>query len=59
MKYIEKIPNIEDYHPLYMETGWNEILALSKQELEKAVAQSFTAICVYNQSSLISFGRVV
>lgn len=59
MQYIEEIPNIEDYYPLYMETGWNEILCLSKQELEIAVEQSFTTVCVYNQSNLIGFGRIV
>ena len=59
MDYIEQIPSIDDCYPLYIETGWNEMLGLTKQELEEAIGNSFTAVCAYNQSNLIGFGRVV
>ena len=59
MDYIEQIPDIEDYYPLFMETGWNGILNLSKQELKAAVEKSFATICVYDQSKLVGFGRVI
>lgn len=59
MKYIEKIPEIEEYYPLYIETGWNEFLCLDKKKLEAAIKNSFFAISVYNNSELIGFGRVL
>lgn len=59
MKYIEQLPNIEDYYPLYIETGWNEILNLNKDEIETALQKSFSIVSVYDQSTLIGFGRII
>ncbi len=57
-KYLKKVPNIEDYYPIYLETGWNEALKLSKDEVEKAINNSFICISVYDDDKLIGFGRV-
>ncbi len=58
MKYIEKIPETEEYYPLYFATGWNDFLCVEKKELDQALQNSFYAICAYDKSELIGFGRV-
>ena len=52
MKILEHAPNIDDYYPLYIATGWNEIQKLSRQEVEEAIKQSFACVCIYDQSTL-------
>lgn len=59
MKYIEQLPSIEDYYPLYIETGWNEILNLNKDQTETALQKSFSVVSVYDQSALVGFGRII
>jgi len=59
MNYVEQRPSIEDYYPLYLRTGWNDILNLTKQEVDTAVQSSFICICAYNQLELVGFGRVI
>lgn len=57
-KYLKEIPDIEQYYPLYLETGWNNILKLSKVEVKKALKNSFFCMSVYDGEKLIGFGRV-
>jgi aralkylamine N-acetyltransferase len=57
-RYKKEIPDIEKYYPLYVETGWNKILKLSKMEVQKALEGSFFCICAYDGDKLIGFGRV-
>ena len=59
MKYTEQLPNIEDYYPLYLETGWDEMLRLNKHELETGIKKSFAVVSVYEQSTLVGFGRII
>ena len=59
MEYSETLLDIADYYPLYLETGWNEILGLNKQQIDDAIHNSFATISVYKQSRMIGFGRVI
>lgn len=52
------MPNIEQYYPLYLETGWNELLRLSKDDVKKALKGSYICICAYDGNELVGFGRV-
>lgn len=56
--YIKEIPDIEKYYSLYLETGWDEILKLSKKEVQKALKGSFLCICAYDDDKLVGFGRI-
>lgn len=57
-KYLKEIPDIKQYYPLYLETGWNNVLKLSQKEIEKALKNSFFCVSVYDDKKLIGFGRV-
>jgi aralkylamine N-acetyltransferase len=57
-KYIKEIPDINKYYSLYLETGWNEILKLSKDEVLKALKGSYLCLCVYTGDTLVGFGRI-
>ncbi len=59
MEYKDKIPSKTEFYPLYTETGWNERLNLSPDELEKAIHNSFAVVSVYENNKLIGFGRAV
>lgn len=58
-RYEVEVPDIEKYFPLYLETGWNEIQKLSKEEALKAIENSFVSVCAYDSDTLVGFGRVV
>lgn len=55
--YIKEIPDIDKYYPFFLETGWNEILKLNKEETKKALEGSFVCICAYNGDELVGFDR--
>jgi len=44
---------------LFQTTGWNEEYLLSRNELMKAVSQSWYCVCAYDQDALVGFGRIV
>lgn len=46
-------------YPLYVETDWNEVLKLKKQEIDQAMHSRFTTLFVFNQTQLIAFGGVI
>lgn len=59
ISYVEILPNIDDYWSLFATTGWNEKYHFTKEELQKAIANSWYAVSVYEDDMLIGFGRVL
>lgn len=59
IKYSQQLPDIDKYYSLYLETGWDDYLSVSKNEIAKSLRQSFTCISAYAADELIGFGRVV
>jgi ribosomal protein S18 acetylase RimI-like enzyme len=59
MEFIEQLPNIDDYYSLYLATGWDDMLNVSKRDLELAIEKSYLSVCVYEQSELVGFGRII
>jgi GNAT superfamily N-acetyltransferase len=57
--YNNSTPNKEEFFRLFQTTGWNEKLGLSKEDLYKAIGNSWYLICVYDNGLLIGFGRVI
>jgi len=56
-RYTNEIPAIKHYYPLFLETGWNEILKLSPDDVQQALG-SYTCIAVYDDEALVGVGRV-
>lgn len=59
MDYKEALPHINDYWELFNTTGWNEQYKFNRDDLEKAIKNSWYAISVYDLGKLIGFGRVI
>lgn len=59
MNFIESSPSIEEYYPLYLSTGWDELLILNKSDIKEAIKQSFACVSAYHENELVGFGRVV
>jgi len=57
--YEEILPNIEDYWNLFGTTGWNEKYQFTKEDLQKAITNSWYAVSAYNGKKLVGFGRVI
>ena len=60
--FQENIPDINDYWELFQTTGWNDGddgYYFTKQDLEKAIHNSWHAISVFQEKMLIGFGRVI
>ncbi len=53
-----KKANIDEYYSLYLETGWNEIQKLNKEEVQIALDNSFICVSVYEGDTLVGVGRV-
>lgn len=59
IKYSNKIPDKSEFYPLYVQTGWIENLDLNPEQLQKAIHNSYFVVSVYDNDTLIGFGRVV
>jgi len=59
IKYLNKVPNKEEFYLLYETTGWNTKGTYSSDELYKAISNSWYLISVYNNEKLIGFGRII
>lgn len=59
IEYKEQIPDINDYFNLFLTTGWNDEYNFSEIDLKNAIKNSWYAVSVYQNSSLIGFGRVI
>ncbi len=59
IELIEQLPGEDEYWQLFETTGWNENYQLKKEELNKALEQSWYCISMYNNNKLIGFGRII
>ena len=59
IEYINKIPEIEDYWPLYLSTKWNSVYNLDAAMVKKAISNSTFAVSAYIDGNLIGFSRAV
>lgn len=59
INYKNSVPNKEEFYQLYETTGWNAEGTYSKDELFKAISNSWYLISVYNNEKLIGFGRII
>ncbi|MDQ0916314.1 GNAT family N-acetyltransferase [Paenibacillus sp. V4I5] len=57
--YSSHLSNCVDLFELYDSVDWNSYLQLSKEDLEKAVVQSWYVINAYEKEKLIGTGRVI
>lgn len=59
IKYFNTVPNKDEFYQLYETTGWNANGTFTKDDLFKAISNSWYLISVYNDEKLIAFGRVI
>ena len=59
IEYSNELPDIEDYWPLFLSTGWNEIFKMDKPDIERALANSTFAVSAYASEKLVGFARAV
>lgn len=59
MEYRETFPSISDYFSLFLTTKWNDKYHFTDEELSIAIKNSWYAISVYEDNSLIGFGRII
>jgi GNAT superfamily N-acetyltransferase len=52
-------PDKIEYYNLFESTGWNKKYMMGPGLLHEAINNSWFLTCVYNESNLIGFGRVV
>ena len=52
-------PDKIEYYNLFESTGWNTNYRMSPGLLYEALNNSWFLVCVYNDSKLIGFGRVI
>lgn len=53
------IPDKIEYYNLFESTGWNTKYRMSPGLLYEALNSSWFLVCVYNETKLIGFGRVI
>ncbi|MCL1127210.1 GNAT family N-acetyltransferase [Shewanella surugensis] len=59
IEYINDIPKIDDYWPLFLSTGWNDRYCLNKACLEQAISNSTFTVSAYDDGKLIGFARAL
>lgn len=59
LQYTTDVPTMDDFFNLYETTGWNENSGFTKEELHKAIHNSWYLISVYDDESLVGFGRII
>lgn len=59
VSYQNGIPDKNEFYELYETTGWNARHQFSKNDLFKAINNSWYVISVYYNEKLIGFGRVI
>jgi N-acetylglutamate synthase-like GNAT family acetyltransferase len=57
--YTSHFPSCDDLFELYDSVDWNDYLQLSKEDLHKAIVQSWYVINAYDKENLIGTGRVI
>lgn len=59
IRYEEKLPPVDLYWPLFVQSGWNAAYEISPHELARAVTGSWYAVSAWDGERLVGFGRVV
>ncbi len=59
IKYTTKLTSHEELFYLYECLEWNDFLQLSKDQLVKAMEQSWYVIYAYDEEKLVGTGRVI
>jgi N-acetylglutamate synthase-like GNAT family acetyltransferase len=59
VRYVEQIPSIDDYFPLFLSTGWNDQYKFTKVDILKSISNSWFTVCAYVENDLVGFGRVI
>lgn len=57
--YAEQIPDIESFVTLYNSTGWNINGEKNKEQLSKAINNSWYFISAYFDDKLVGTGRII
>ena len=57
--YEELLPHVDDYWDLFNTTDWNEKYHFTKEELQKAITNSWYAVSAYEDKKLVGFGRII
>ncbi len=52
-------PDKDDFIALFNMTGWNKVYQADRDELERAIQNSWLVISAYDGERLVGFGRVV
>lgn len=55
----DTLPDPLEYFGLFESTGWNQEYALTSEELERAIRDSWCLVTAYDEGKLIGSGRVV
>jgi ribosomal protein S18 acetylase RimI-like enzyme len=59
IRFAAASPPADQFWTLFQTTGWNEEYRLSRNELLKAVSQSWYCVGAYDLDKLVGFGRIV
>ena len=56
IKYIEKIPNIDEFNTLSDAVGWGRT---GEEIFKEAMKHTLFSLCVYDDNKLIGYGRII
>lgn len=56
IKYIEKVPNIDEFNTLSDSVGWGRT---GEEIFKEAMKHTLFSICVYDDNKLIGYGRII
>ena len=59
VQYVNSLPNKDDFYQLFETTGWNANGTYTKEDLIKAISNSWYLVAVYDKKNLIGFGRII
>jgi GNAT superfamily N-acetyltransferase len=59
MTFSDQLPTSESFFELFETTGWNTKYELTKDELYRALKNSWYTISVYENDTLLGFGRII
>lgn len=59
VQYNNITPDIDDYWPLFLSTGWNEIFKMDRPDIERALANSTFTVSAHASDKLVGFARAV
>jgi GNAT superfamily N-acetyltransferase len=59
IKYGNTLPTKDEFYQLYETTGWNGNGKYTKEDLFKAISNSWYLISAYEEEKFIGFGRII